>query len=1415
MRYRIRNITPDILIAIILFVLPLMTFWGQTVGENTLLPADNLYQSAPYATYREEVGAPEVPHNPLLSDMVFQNMQWKAFIRDSIAAGEVPLWNPHQFAGVPFMAAGQASTLYPLNALYYIMPLAAAYGWFVVVNLWIIGLTTYGYLRGLRLRRAGAVIGAVTFQHSGFLLASAVFPMMLAGVAWLPLLLLMVEYTIRARPAFGRPAVIPWVVIGAIALGMNILAGHVEITYYTVLITALYGAVRGMHGYWTARDFPNAVRKWSAKLGWMLAMGVLGVSLGALQVIPLYELVSTNWRAEGKTFQETLTFAHPARDVVQFVMPNFYGSPAQHDYLDVFDFERRPVGFVNSLGQQKTNTEWGIKNYVEGALYLGILPLALAVYALVDGVTAWWANRGRRRTPAPPSPPYRVTFAALGVVSLTFMFGAPTYALIYYGLPGLDQSHTPFRWVYALTLCVAALAAFGWERLGTLSTYRVKQVYTWLLLGGGIAALAGLGLSYALYATVTEDVVSTLLGSLAKANEAFPDARVFYSHLFVQVLTFGVVLTASGVIFWLMTYTVHKQRRRTRFLEKRDSYYEGRRGLWARYRPGWADFATMNAVMLVAMDLMLATGGFNPAVDAELLDFTPPVIQWMTHQPGHWRYITLDDPAQPPMLPANVTWRYGLDDVRGYESIITRDYMAYMDALYPQVQRDFNRIAPLYTTYDHVGIDFDYRDALTDPRFHLLNIRYVVTHPGTAIDVAGYDRVHETDGAWVYENENAAPRAFIVPRFPDDCADATCGVPTDDIDPVDILSDTGRELVFALSPFTGDDQLVVSQAYFPGWRAYLQVNPNQEISLDVRQVAGNLTAIELPDTLEGQPIEHFSRTFDVRLVYSPLSAQVGGFGSAIGGMTLLLMLGVWAWRRFVVSADVDRGALLARNSLAPVLLNLFNRGIDFVLAFVVLRVLGPEDTGIYYYAVIVFVWFDIFTNFGLDVYLMREVSRDRSRGRYLFVNTTVFRLLLSAIGVVLLLGFILARQSLVPDPFDTHGIIALVLLYLGLVPGSLSKGMTSLYYAHERAEYPAAVSTVTTISKAVLGVAVLLLGYGIIGLAGVSIFNNFVTLGILMFAGRDMLRVEPSPPWSGGTGEVPLPQEQGFRVRAKLMRGMANESYPLMLNHFLATIFFQIDVVILEALRGAAVVGKYSVGYRWLLALNVIPAFFTMALFPRLSRQAEDDRAALGRNYRLSLKLLAAVVFPAAVLLTFWARPLTLLLGGRAFLPEGAIALQIMVWSMPLGWMNSLTQYVLIALNRQRQLTWAFAVGVAFNIVTNMIFIPIYGYRAAAVTTILSELILMIGFAVLLRGELDRIGMVGVLWRPGLAAGAMAAVMGLWGGNLLLATISGVIVYPLVWMLSRPLNADELETVGPLLPGPLRKRLVPAGLGAS
>jgi O-antigen/teichoic acid export membrane protein len=1289
------------------FLLPLILFWAQTVGGRTLLPTENLFQYLPHAAYRAALDVPDIPHNALLSDLVLQNVQWKAFIRESLALGEIPLWNPHQFAGIPFLAAGQQSALYPLSILYYVLPLEAAYGWFTVITLWMAGVFMFAFMRGIGIGHGGAAVSGIVYQLAGCFVASAVFPMIIAAAAWIPLLLLFIEWTIQRRPFFGAPTAIPWLIGGAVALGCSILAGHVEITYYTLLIMAYYAAARLLWSLWRDRDLRAAILSGLR----LLALVVLGLGLAAVQFIPLFEFAAMNHRSGSASYEAVIGWAHPLRDLIQFVLPNFYGSPAHHGYFDVFSrvwVDLTAESIPNLRGERLITIDWGIKNYVESALYVGILPLALAAYGAIAG--------GRRG-----QPPYRWIFLALSFIGLSFMFGLPTYRLLY-ALPGIDQLHSPFRWIVAVTLCVAALAGIGMDRLlSALADKRVRRFIGWLLIAVGGQVIAVIAAGFILFGQI-EAPLSRVLENLAEADRAFSDARMFFSYQAGNLAALALIALLAGIVF---------------------------------LRPrAWI------AAVVVALDLLIASWGFNPASDPALLDFTPPSAEWMQSQPGSWRYTTLDDPTQPPLMNANMGWRYRLDDVRGYESIISRQYVEYMRTLAPQVQLEYNRIAPFYTVY---ADGFDYRDALTSPRLDALNVRYIMTHLSTDLsDVDGYALAYEDEAVRIWENRDALPRAY-----------------TADGEAVEIIADTGRELLLRT-----DGDFTVSMTYYPGWRAFVHPvdgGEDDEQPAEVVLVDENFIGVSVPD----------GGTWIVRLVYSPQSFQVGLFGSFIAAALLAFLAAVWGWGRLIGRGDeATVTARVARNSIAPIALNLFNRGIDFAFALVMLRVLGPEGSGIYTYVVVIFGWFDILTNFGLNLYLIRETARDRTKAAFLLVNTSALRLGLVGLCIPLVLAFVGARQSLIADPLSVEALSALALLYIGLIPGTINTGLAALFYGFERIEVPSAVATLTTIIGAVMRLGALLLGFGVVGLAAVSILANLITLAALAWSARSLL--------AAGL--------RGAAVRLDVMRRMLTESAPLMLNHLLATIFFQIDIVLIEAFHGERMVGQYGVAYKWLLALNIVPSFFTQAMLPVMSRQARESRDGFRRAYLFSIKLLLTLAIPVAVIFTFTAETLTGILGGAAFLPDGAIATQLMIWSIPIGWMNSLTQYALIALDMQRRITWAFIAAVGFNIVTNLIFVPEYGYQAAAITTILSELVLFIFFARLLVIGIGSVSWFGVTWRAGAAGALMIGAVAL--GSLahpLIGLLIGCGGYAAAVIGLRVFSSEEIERGLGLLPGRVRE----------
>jgi O-antigen/teichoic acid export membrane protein len=563
------------------------------------------------------------------------------------------------------------------------------------------------------------------------------------------------------------------------------------------------------------------------------------------------------------------------------------------------------------------------------------------------------------------------------------------------------------------------------------------------------------------------------------------------------------------------------------------------------------------------------------------------------------------------------------------------------------------------------------------------------------------------------------------------------------------ISSYGLNEVFVEVELDVPGWLVLADSFSPGWKAYdrssrLQVpgskvdaeepgtlNLKPETQISIYRANGNFRAVFLE---AGKHQVHFK--------YMPRSFQVGLYTSFLSGVTLFLLAGWWAWGRFYREAEGEEHTVqrVAKNTLIPMGMSLLNKGVDFVFAMLRLRVLSPGGEGSYTFAIAFHTFFEIIIRFGLGTLLTREVAKTREGASRFFSNVVALRvkLWLASLPVILLLVLGYWRWG----GLTGEEAAAIALFSIALLFASFSDAVSATFNAYEKMEFPAGLASAIALSKVALGALVLLppLEWGFVGLAGVALLMNSVQAIWLYILLRQKL----------------------FTPRLETDRGLQREmmglSFPLMINHLLATIFWRIDIWILRPLSGAAAVGIYSAGIKWLDGLNVIPSYLTLAIFPIMSRFAHDSQESLVRAYRLALRLLLMIALPVVVFVLFTAEPLINILGGAEYLPGSAIALRLLILSIPIGFVNSVTQYVLIAVNQQRFLTRAFVIGVVFNLVTNLIFIPRFGYAAAALILIPSELVLLILFHICVRRHVAPISWLDIVWRPTLAAGVMAAV---------------------------------------------------------
>ncbi len=194
-----------------------------------------------------------------------------AFMRQAFFDGELPLWNPYQLAGSPFIALHGPGALYPLLFIFTPLPPHVALIAHALLHYVLAGLFSALYARKIGLPSAACLVAGLAYVGSPPLVDAAFNTGYLSTFVWLPAILLAVE-SICDTP--GRRTA----VLLAGVLALCFLAGHPQAFVYSVFIAAPYGALRLLTSQ------PSA--KWVSILVWSTTAGLLAAGLMAIQILP-------------------------------------------------------------------------------------------------------------------------------------------------------------------------------------------------------------------------------------------------------------------------------------------------------------------------------------------------------------------------------------------------------------------------------------------------------------------------------------------------------------------------------------------------------------------------------------------------------------------------------------------------------------------------------------------------------------------------------------------------------------------------------------------------------------------------------------------------------------------------------------------------------------------------------------------------------------------------------------------------------------------------------------------------------------------------------------------------------------------------------------------------------------------------
>jgi len=351
------------------------------------------------------------------------------YYRESFWRGELPLWNPLNNCGLPFLAQWNTLVVYPGSLFYLLLPLSWSLGLFCLGHLLLAGVGMYWLANYWTRNRLAAAVAGLAFALNGLSLNCLMWPNNVAALGWMPVVILAVE---RAWREGGRRIV--W---GALAGAMQMLAGAPELILFTWVFLGVMMLVQWIRG-----------RQDRAQLaGRFVLVVALVTGLTAAQMLPFLDLLKHSQRSAGFA---TTDWSMPDSGWANLMVPMFRC------------FQNRQ-GVCFQHGQ-----------YWTSSYYLGIGVLTFAMLAVRQ-------MRERRVW----------LLAAASLLGLILALGDEGYVFKWLrtAIPQFGFMRFPIKFIVAPVFCIPMLAAFTVHQHQTLEPGALAGFWRWALLTAGTVLL--------------------------------------------------------------------------------------------------------------------------------------------------------------------------------------------------------------------------------------------------------------------------------------------------------------------------------------------------------------------------------------------------------------------------------------------------------------------------------------------------------------------------------------------------------------------------------------------------------------------------------------------------------------------------------------------------------------------------------------------------------------------------------------------------------------------------------------------------------------------------------------------------------------------------------------------------------------
>lgn len=209
-----------------------------------------------------------------------------------------------------------------------------------------------------------------------------------------------------------------------------------------------------------------------------------------------------------------------------------------------------------------------------------------------------------------------------------------------------------------------------------------------------------------------------------------------------------------------------------------------------------------------------------------------------------------------------------------------------------------------------------------------------------------------------------------------------------------------------------------------------------------------------------------------------------------------------------------------------------------------------------------------------------------------------------------------------------------------------------------------------------------------------------------------------------------------FKIDWEYWKNFLWESYPIGISALVVFIYFKLDTIILSLLKTSSEVGIYNVAYKVIENITFFPAMIIGLVFPIFSQTIFSQRKRFLEVSNNLYKVFWIIVIPLLAGTLFFSEQIIHFIGGPNF-SQSVLVLRILIFALALIFFGNFFNSILIAGNKQNKLLKILSLVAIFNILLNLILIPKISYLGAAISSVLTEFLVVLGGAYVVSKELN------------------------------------------------------------------------------